>query len=87
MNWRKRSIRFVLIMLVAVILLQSMVYAKTLLQPEESVYMGAKEFMESSEPHMGYSIGKPGEDNAAIIWNIVKFQEGDNYVNTNLYCV
>lgn len=77
-----------IIMLTVLVGLQSVSYAATLEEGKEK-YMGIIELMTKNTPNMGYSINKPGETNAAKIWNIVKYNSktADEYIDTNMYCL
>ena len=56
----------------------------------EQRYMGVIPLMEHNTPKMGYSIGETGQNNAATIWNIVKYKASSinsGYENGNYYCL
>ncbi len=89
MNLKKIQLSLITVMVFVVfILAQSVVYATTL-QSGQEVYMGITELMTDDTPNMGYAIGKPGNENAAKIWNIVKYKSSTSseYEDGNIYCV
>jgi len=89
MNLKKTLLSLVSIMIFSVfILAQNTVYATTLASGQE-VYMGIIELMTHDTPNMGYAINKPGDDNAAKIWNIVKYKSATSteFEDGNIYCI
>lgn len=89
MNAKRIWISLTTIMAILIVMLgQSAVYA-TLLPAGQEEYMGIIELMENDTPYMGYAINKPGDANAAKIWNIVKYKSATSseYDNANIYCV
>ena len=89
MNLKKTLISLITIMIFSVfVLAQNVVYATTLASGQE-VYMGIIELMTHDTPNMGYAINKPGDDNAAKIWNIVKYKSATSteFEDSNIYCI
>ena len=89
MNFKKTLLSLVMIVIFSVFLLaQNVVNAATLPTGQE-VYMGIIELMTHETPNMGYAINKPGDNNAAKIWNIVKYKSATSpeYEDSNIYCI
>lgn len=92
MNLKKIQLTLITVMVFLVflvfILTQSTAYATTL-QSGQEIYMGITELMTEDTPNMGYAINKPGSENAAKIWNIVKYKSSTSseYEDGNIYCV
>ncbi len=88
MNLKKNLVKIIAIILFAIFAIAP---AKEIYATEQSpaVWMGLVPLMTHSQPNLGYSINKPGEDGAAQIWNIVKYQsaEASEYTDANIYCV
>ena len=87
MNLKKALVSLLIIMLFTVFVFsQTMVNAAV---TENPIYLGITELMTGDNPNMGYAIGKPGDDNAAKIWNIMKYTtaSSNDPTEVNAFCV
>ena len=66
--------------------MQNKVYAEV---SQEPIYLGITELMMDEQPYMGYAIGKPGDENASKIWNIVRYSTeiSEDPTEANIYCI
>ena len=89
MNLKKMLLSLITIMMFVVFVLASNIVYATTLQSGQEIYMGIIELMTNDTPNMGYAINKPGDANAAKIWNIVKYKSSTSsqYDDINIYCV
>ena len=76
----------VLIIFIITMAMQNATYAQVTTEP---IYLGITELMMDNNPNMGYAIGKPGDENASKIWNIVRYstQDSEDPTEANIYCV
>ncbi len=90
MNLKKNLLKVIAVILFAIFAIAQTkgVYAH---DQEPAVWMGLIPLMTNDEPNTGYSINIPGQDGAAQIWNIVRYQSesAPSYIDevTNIYCV
>ena len=87
---KKMNLKKVLLSLTTILVFVILVAVNGIAYAAEQRYMGVKPLMEHNTPHMGYSIGETGQNNAATIWNIVKYKAssiGSGYENGNYYCL
>ncbi len=84
------NLKKVLLSLTTILVFTIFVAVNGIAYAAEQRYMGVIPLMEHNTPHMGYSIGETGQNNAATIWNIVKYKAssiGSGYENGNYYCL
>ena len=86
----KAKVRIISLVMVFVMmfgmLIPSVVMADTATTP---IYLGITELRTLNTPNLGYSIGEPGREKSAKIWNIVKYstESSNDPTETNFFCI